>query len=191
VKAAIVAEELEYARRELARVQQRVDELAIRSRADGVFVLSAEKDWPGRFLHQGEVLAHVVDLKILTVRTIVQQTDIDLIRHMHQNAQVRLAEGLSVPLHATVSRVVPAALDELPSRALGTEGGGVVAVDSTDREGTKTMQKFFQVDLQLKEHAGVVNAGGRVYVRFSHDWTPLSVQWSRQLRQLFLTRFNV
>ena len=191
VKAAIVAEELQYARRELARVQRRVDELTMRSKTDGVFVLSAEKDWPGRFLHQGEVIAHVVDLQILTVRTIVPQSDIDLVRQMHERAQVRLAEGLNVPLQAVVSRVVPAALDELPSRALGTEGGGVLAVDPTDREGTKTMQKFFQIDLRLTDHAGVINAGGRVYVRFSHDWAPLSVQWSRQLRQLFLTRFNV
>ena len=191
VKAAIVGEELEYARRELARVQKRIDELTIKSRADGVFVLSAEKDWPGRFLHQGEVLAHVVDLKILTVRTIVQQADIDLIRHMHERAQVRLAEDLSPSLPAAISRVVPAALNELPSRALGTEGGGVFAIDPVDPEGTKTLQKFFQIDLRLAEHAGVVNAGGRVYVRFSHDWAPLSVQWSRQLRQLFLARFNV
>ena len=191
VKAAIVAEELEYARRELARVQKRVDELAIKSKADGVFVLSAEKDWPGRFLHQGDVLAHVVDLNILTVRTIVQQADIDLIRHMHEQAQVRLAENLSLPLQAAISRVVPAALNELPSRALGTEGGGEFAVDPVDHEGTKTLQKFFQIDLRLTEHAGVINAGGRVYVRFSHDWVPLSVQWSRRLRQLFLTRFNV
>jgi putative peptide zinc metalloprotease protein len=191
VKAAIIAEELQYARRELARVQKRVDELTIKSKTDGVFVLSAEKDWPGRFLHQGEILAHVVDLKVLTVRAIVQQADIDLIRHMHEHPHVRLAEALSVLLDATVSRVVPAALDELPSRALGTEGGGAVAVDPTDGAGTKTMQRFFQVDLQLAEHAGVINAGGRVYVRFSHDWAPLSVQWSRQVRQLFLTRFNV
>jgi putative peptide zinc metalloprotease protein len=191
VKAAIVAEELEYARRELARVQKRVDELAIKSKADGVFVLSAEKDWPGRLLHQGDVLAHVVDLNILTVRTIVQQADIDLIRHMHEQAQVRLAENLSLPLQAAISRVVPAALNELPSRALGTEGGGEFAVDPMDHEGTKTLQKFFQIDLRLTEHAGVINVGGRVYVRFSHDWVPLSVQWSRRLRQLFLTRFNV
>jgi putative peptide zinc metalloprotease protein len=191
VKAAIVAEELEYARRELARVQKRVDELTIKSKADGVFVLSAEKDWPGRFLHQGEVLAHVVDLKVLTVRTIVQQADIDLIRHMHERVQVRLAEDLGMPLQAAISRVVPAALNELPSRALGTEGGGAFAVDPVDREGTKTLQKFFQIDLRLTEHAGVVNAGGRVYVRFSYDWVPLSVQWSRQVRQLFLARFNV
>jgi putative peptide zinc metalloprotease protein len=30
-----------------------------------------------------------------------------------------------------------------------------------------------------------------VYVRFDHGWEPLAVQWARELRQLFLARFNV
>jgi putative peptide zinc metalloprotease protein len=191
VKAAIIQEELTYARDQLARVQRRTDELVIRSRASGIFVVSAPNDLPGRFIKQGEVLAHVVDMHSLTVRAVVEQSDINLIRNQHEPASVRLAERLAEPLPARISRLMPAAVSELPSTALGTEGGGVVPVDPTDRKGLKAMRSLFHVDLAVPTRSSVVNAGGRVYIRFSHEWTPLAVQWYRQVRQLFLSRFNV
>jgi putative peptide zinc metalloprotease protein len=191
VKAAIVAEELDYARKELRRVQRRVDDLIVTSKTSGFFALPTEKDWPGRYVHQGDLLGHVVDLAVLRVRTVVPQSDIDLVRQAREHIHVRLAEGLDRSFSATVARIVPSAVNELPSRALGTEGGGGLAIDPTDSKGLTAMHKFFQVDLLVDGHSGVVDAGGRVYVRFSHQWIPLSVQWTRQLRQLFLTRFNV
>jgi putative peptide zinc metalloprotease protein len=37
----------------------------------------------------------------------------------------------------------------------------------------------------------LVNAGGRAYVRFDHGRVPLAAQWYRQMREIFLSRFNV
>jgi putative peptide zinc metalloprotease protein len=90
-----------------------------------------------------------------------------------------------------VTRLVPAAADELPHAALGTEGGGAIAVDPTDSHGLKTVQRVFQVDLHISDSTGLTHAGERVHVRFTHGWAPLASQWYRQVRQLFLTRFNV
>jgi putative peptide zinc metalloprotease protein len=67
----------------------------------------------------------------------------------------------------------------------------VVPVDPTDAEGVRTVQRVFQVDLSVSGEAGLVHAGERVHVRFSHGWSPLSDQWYRQVRQLFLSRFTV
>ena len=36
---------------------------------------------------------------------------------------------------------------ELPSKALSTEGGGTVPIDPRDPKGTKTMQRVFQLSL--------------------------------------------
>jgi putative peptide zinc metalloprotease protein len=137
------------------------------------------------------VLAHVVDIETLTVRTVVDQTDIDLIRSGTQAVQVRLAERLESPMSAEVKRLVPAASEDLPSPALGSEGGGQVPLDPHDPKGQKAIRKIFQVDLELPAQQGLVNVGGRVYVRFDHGWEPLAAQWYRQGRQLFLARFNV
>lgn len=191
VKAKMLEEEQRYIEEHLARSRERLNELTIRSKAAGTFVLPKVGDLPGRFVKRGDVLAHVVDLETLTVRTVVDQTDIDLIRHETRAVQVRLAERLADPMPASMKRLVPAASEELPSPALGSEGGGLVLLDPRDPKGQKAMKKFFQVDLELPAQHGVVNVGGRVYVRFDHGWDSLAAQWYRQGRQLFLARFNV
>ena len=190
-KAKILEEEKHYIEEKLARTREQVQDLVMTAKVDGTLVLPRAEDLPGRFVHRGDVLAHVVDLNTLTVRTIVDQTDIDLIRHSTKTVQVRLAERLASPIDAGIVRLVPAASDELPSPALGTEGGGQVPMDPKDPKGQKAMRKVFQVDLQLPVELGLVNVGGRVYVRFDHGWDTLMAQWYRQGRQLFLSRFHV
>ncbi len=191
VKAKMLEEEQRYIEERLARARERQSDLVIRSKAAGTFVLPKAEDLPGRFIKRGELLAHVVDLRTITVRTVVSQDDIDLIRHQTLGVQVRLAERLAEPVPATVKRFVPSASDELPSPALGSEGGGLVPLDPHDPKGQKAMKKLFQIDLELPVQSGILNVGGRVYVRFDHGREALAAQWYRQGRQLFLARFNV
>ena len=190
VKAAIIEEELAYARDQLARMQRRLDDLVVRSRAAGQFVVTAPQDLPGRFVKQGDVLAHVVERRHLTVRTVVQQADIDLVRTQESAVEVRLADRVHARYRAAVTRLVPSAVTELPHAALGTEGGGAIVTDPTDAQGVRTVQRVFQVDLAVPEEDGLVHAGERVHVRFAHGWVPLADQWHRHIRQLFLSRFN-
>ncbi|MDH5639929.1 MAG: hypothetical protein OEY28_01440 [Nitrospira sp.] len=191
VKANILEEEQRHVRQKLARARERRSDLVIRSRSAGTFVLPKADDLPGRFVKRGDLLAHVVDLKTITVRTIVDQNDIDLIRFRNHDVQVRLAERPADPMPAVITRLVPAASEELPSPALGSEGGGQVPLDPRDEKGRKALKRLFQVDLELPAQNGIVNVGGRVYVRFDHGMDALAVQWYRQGRQLFLARFNV
>ena len=191
VKAKMLEEEQHYIEERLARARERQTDLVIRSKTGGTFVLPKADDLPGRFVKRGDVLAHVVDLGTITVRTIVDQNDIDLIRHEIRAVQVRLAERLADPMIARVKRLVPAASVDLPSPALGSEGGGLVPLDPHDPKGQTAMKKLFQIDLELPAQHGVLNVGGRVYVRFDHGWDSLVGQWYRQGRQLFLARFNV
>lgn len=191
VKAQIVNEELQYARQNLARARERVAALVIRSRAEGVFVLPLAVDLPGRLVKQGEVLAHVVELSTITVRAVVSQAHIDLVRHRTLGAEVRLAERVADVVPATLKREVPGASEQLPATALGTGGGGQITIDPTDKHGVKAFEKHFQFDLELPSRGQTVNVGGRVYVRFDHGWEPLAVQGYRKVRQLLLARFNV
>lgn len=191
VKAEMIKEELHYVTETLARARERAAELVIRSRADGSFVAPLADDLPGRFVRQGEVLGHVVDLQTITVRVVVPQATIDLVRHRTSGVQVRLAERISEILPATITREVPAATEQLPTPALGSAGGGQVAVDPRDARGLTAIQTVFQFDLAPPAAARVAHVGGRVHVRFDHGWEPLLTQWYRQVRQLFLSRFNV
>ncbi|MBS0182920.1 MAG: HlyD family efflux transporter periplasmic adaptor subunit [Nitrospira sp.] len=191
VRAKMLEEEQRYIEERLARAQEQRSELVIRSRTTGTFVIPKAADMPGRFVKRGELLAHVVDLQTIIIRTIVDQGDIDLIRHQTQAVQVRLAERLAEPMPAAITRLIPAASEELPSPALGSEGGGQVPLDPHDSKGHIAIKKLFQIDLELPVQHGILNVGGRVYVRFDHGREALAVQWHRQGRQLFLARFNV
>ncbi len=191
VKADLIHEEIRYVREDLARARERAAELIIRSGAEGTFVLPTAQDLPGRFVRKGELLGHVVELQTITVRTVIPQDDIHLVLEQTHRVEVRLAERLAEVIPTAVRRVVPGATEHLPAAALGSEGGGKIPTAPGDRQGVLALQKIFQVDLELPSHARLLNVGGRAYVRFDHGWAPLGVQWYRQVRQLFLSRFNV
>jgi putative peptide zinc metalloprotease protein len=189
--AQLVMEELRYARQSLARADERLRAELVRSETSGIFVSPRAADLPGRFVQKGELLAQVIDLDGVTVRAVVAQDDIDLIRARLEGVRVRLAQDLARVIPAQLRRVVPQASQQLPSTALGTEGGGEVIVDPRQAGGASALESMFEVELALEEQARAVNAGGRVYVRFDLGSEPLLGQWLRRLRQLFLRRFSV
>ncbi len=190
VKAEMVEEERLFALQNLERARERAGELTIKARMEGEFVMPRAPDMPGRFVKKGELLAHVVNADAIIVRAIVSQQDIDLVRNSTRRVDVRLVEHIDAPVKGSLKRLVPSASDQLPSAALGTQGGGHAAADPSDRDGRKTLQKYFQVDVELPLDRKL-HVGGRAYVRFDHGWEPLGFQWYRRARQLFLSRFNV
>ena len=191
VKAQVLLEQRRYVDEQLSRARERARELSILSKNSGQFDVNNVEDLAGRFLKQGEQVGYVVDPGKITIRTLVPQDDIDLIRHEVVSIDVRPAERIAEVLPARLKRIVPGASEELPSLVLGTEGGGEIALDPHESKSPKAMQKLFQVDLELLVERTTVNAGGRVLVRFNHGSRPIADQLYRQIRQLFLSRFNV
>jgi putative peptide zinc metalloprotease protein len=191
VRAAITREELQYAREDLARASERARALTVRSGAAGTFIVPTPEDLPGRFVKKGEQLAFVVEPGAVTIRTIVPQGAIDLVRFHTRQVEVRLAERLTDVVGGAIRRLVPGASEQLPTTALGSEGGGQIVVDPRDPKGVTAVQKVFQVDVELPAQSSRLNVGGRAYVRFDHGWEPLAVQWFFEIRQIFLSRFSV
>ena len=190
VKAAILQADLRYKQRDLARARERVDALTVRARTNGTFVIPSPENATQRFAGRGELLGFVVDLDRITVRAVVTQATIDRVRQRTAGVEVRLAEQLDRPVAASLRRVVPAASDQLPSRALGSEGGGAIPVDPRDQGGATAVLTVFQIELEVPTFSGRVNAGGRAYVRFDHGRAPLASQWYEDVRRLFLSQFN-
>ena len=189
VDAAIMTDNIAAIEGSLAAAREQLDTLIIRSSAAGIFILERPQDLEGRFLHQGDLVGYVVDPAGATIRVVVRQADIGLVRSQTRDVSVRLADRIDRVLEASITRAVPAASGRLPSAALGTRGGGLFAVDPTDSSGVTILQDVFHLELQLEEP--VLRLGGRAYVRFDHGLEPLGQQWYRSLRQLFLSRFHV
>ena len=191
VQSEIAREQLAATEATLARAREHADEVVIRSPVQGTFVMASGQDLLGRYVEQGQVVAHVVDLKRAVARVVVSQQDVALVRERVSAVWVRLAHDLGTVCPASIARQVPAATDKLPTRALGTAGGGAFAVDPMDPEGLRTLEPVFQFDLALPDDAPLHAVGARVYVRFDHGAEPVGQRAYRALRRLFLRQLGV
>jgi putative peptide zinc metalloprotease protein len=183
--------QLESTRREWQLALEHLDALLIRSPADGVFVAPEASDLPGRYLRRGELVGWVAEGGQTVVRVAVSQADIDLVRTRVRDVQAVLADWDVTAIPARVIREIPAAGDRLPDRALGSAGGGSFSVDPRDPEGLKTMEKVFQLDIELPPQRDAHLLGRRADVRFDHGYEVIAGQLYRTLRQLFLSRFGI
>jgi putative peptide zinc metalloprotease protein len=186
-------EEIAQVQAKLERARERASEMMVRSPAAGLFILPDAQDWPGRFVRRGAPIGYVVDFSQTIVRVIVNQADIDHIRHRTKTVEGRLAESPAVVFPALIRREVPAASAELPSMALSLQGGGRIALDPRENStavAPKAFEKLFHFDIEVPG-ATFTGIGERVYVRFSHDPESLGSRVHRSVRRLFLRRLNV
>ena len=191
VGAEIVEEELLSLEAELRDARAEAQRALLRSPAAGRFVVPEAQNLQGRFVRRGELVAYVADLEAPTVRTIVSEDDMPAVRDRTTHVNVRLSERGGVVYAARIDRMVPAATNELPSLALGAQGGGAIAVDGREESGLKTTRPFFELDLGLPDGADVAGIGGRVYVRFEHEAEPLAPRVARAARRLFMEELGV
>jgi len=191
VKRKMLKDEIEKIKGDLHQAEEKSARLLIRSPARGSVVLIDARNLPGRFVKKGELLGYIVSEHRPTIRAVVSQADIGLVRERVTQIEVRLTERPAMSLRADLERIVPAADLNLPSAALGTGGGGIVAIDPIDPDRRRALQSLFQLDLTLPELVKDPHIGGRAYVRFEHGTMPLAMQWYRSLRQLIIWKFYV
>ena len=192
VQVAILREELAAVAGDLARAREQLEALTIRSPRAGVFIVPQRQDLPGRFVRKGQLVAYVVDpADHLTVRAVVSQDNIGLLRERIRRVDVLPNEWGARSFEAELRRAVPGGTQQLPTAALGTAGGGSFAVDPREPDGRQTLARVFEFEVVLPEEASAEFLGNRVYVRFDHGFEPVGLQLYRSLRQLLLRRFNV
>ena len=191
VQSAMVREQMVAAEANLRRAREREAELVYLSPANGRFVVPNAADLPGRFVTKGQLVGYVVEPKELMARVALAQEDIAMVRQKTRSVEVMLAGWGSNPVAAQVRREVPGASPKLPTAALGSSGGGPIAVDPRDKQGVTALRQVFQLELTLPAEVRSDYLGGRVFVRFNHGFEPAGFQMYRAFRRLLLRQFNV
>jgi putative peptide zinc metalloprotease protein len=191
VQAAMVREGMIAAQANLHRAREREAELVFRSPASGRFIVPNAADLPGRFVSKGQLVGYVVEPRELTARVALVQDDIAMVRQDTRGVEVMLAGWGSRPVPARIRREVPGASAQLPTAALGSAGGGTIAVDPRDKQGVTALRQIFQLELTLPVEVRSEYLGARVFVRFNHGLEPAGFQMYRALRRLLLRQFNV
>lgn len=192
VQTAVIREELAAVSADLERARERDRDLTIISARDGTFVLPQAGDLPDRFLHKGERLGFVVQATDpVHVHVVVPHDSINMIHSTTRSISVLPAGWGADAIEASILREVPGGTTRLQNAALGSLGGGRIAVDPREPDGRTTLERVFEIDLALPEQVASEYLGKRVFVRFDHGYKPLGLQLYRSLRQLLLRRFSV
>ena len=186
-----------HAQAELARLDEKIAGLVIRSGVAGRLALRRQEDLPGAYLKKGALLGHVLPAGDATVRALVPHADAALVRERSRAVSVWLGDQ-DAARPARLLRDVPAATQTLPSDALSERNGGTLATDPADRDNLRTLEPYFLFDVALSGTSGASNAsstsgeraGARAQVHFDFGREPLAFQWAHALRQLAIRQFG-
>jgi len=175
----------------LARLEDESSRLTLRAAVAGRLLLDRPEDLPGRYLRKGEIVGYLRTEDAPLVRVVVPQSDVDQVRLATRAVEVRLPQATGETWTVRLTRIVPAASHQLPSAVLGTQGGGVVAIDPRDPKGQASLESVFEVELEMPAEVPHGFLGTRVHVRFEHPPEPIGLRGVRAVRRAFLSTFHV
>ena len=176
---------------ELIVLEELKRSLIVRSEVAGEFVPIQSSKLLGRYVQQGQLLAHVVTDDVRVVTAVVTQEEVGRIRSGISSAFIRLSENPLRNLLAQNVRETPGGDFQLPSATLGIGGGGRLPIDMRDAEGMTSANRTFKIELTLPESAETQRLGGRAYVRFDHEPAPIITHITQRVEQLLLRHFRI
>jgi putative peptide zinc metalloprotease protein len=185
-----LASQLKWEQAQLTALKERAARLEVHTAAPGRLWIEDARDLPGRYVKRGEVVGYVIPPSAPRVRVIVNQADDHLIRARTLRIGVKLPFDPAQTWSARIVRAVPQASNELPSAALGREGGGAVVTDPRDTTGRKALTSHFEYELALPRAFPYHFIGSRASVRFKHPPEPIGYRMIQGLRRLFLAYFR-
>ena len=186
VKAEIAREEIILMQGKLMHLEEKISDMVMTSKVDGTFIMPNTSELEGYFVKQGDPIAYVINYDEVSLRGVVPQNAIGLVRQNVEVVEVRFVTDIKKKYQTSILREIPAPGYKLPSKALAKKGGGSIQTDPLDKDGVTTKEQFFQFELALPEDLKVAHVGQRVFVKFKHGNEPLALQWYRSFEELFL-----
>ncbi len=146
----------------------------------------------GSFLKKGDTFGYVIDPTAPTiVRLAVTEYEADLIRSRARRLEVRFLDLPERVFEAKIVREVPASRDNLPSKALSTEGAGPFPLDPSDTQKLRSLQHVVVFECAIANAPPLNRVGGRAFAKFDFGQAPLAEQLYRPLRQLLLRQLKL
>lgn len=179
--------QIELATHQLNTLEELADELTVKARTNGRFLVPQAKDLIGRYIRKGDLIGYVVGDAPAQVRIVVTQSEVDELALATDRIEVHLADRPGQTIIGHVTRTLPNGESFLPSRAFAPDGGGPFTTDPTVTSGTKSLQRTFQFDVALDLAEPPRYFGQHAYVRFIHRPEPLAPRLFRALRLLVLS----
>ncbi|MFT5697763.1 MAG: putative peptide zinc metalloprotease protein [Desulforhopalus sp.] len=188
-EAKMITEKLTDLSERLSHKKDQENDLTIISPHSGNFIIRSHKELTGRSFKQGETLAFIQD-STSTIRTLISQEDIDPILQDLSDIEISIVSEPGKTFSGSILSENPQSTFLLPSVALGTAGGGKILLNPEDSKQRTTLEKMFQLDIQLDTPLKNSFPESRAYIKYHHGFQPLFFRWIRRVRQLFITKFR-
>lgn len=190
-QAGLYRDELQRLRLQERDLRDELASLTVRSAAAGRVEIPEQNNLPGRFFQKGDLIGHVLAPQGYRVVALVPErlgdqllSDVREVRVKSHSDPHHIYQGIDM-------RPIPLASAQLPDPMLGSLRGGDIPVDTSDTSGTRALQAFFQVEMGIQLHPQLAPPAGRAEILLIHSREPPGKRWWRQLRLLFLDRFEV
>ena len=187
VKRRVASEKLLATREELRSRREQKSRMTVAAATSGRFYSARGYLDVGVFHAQGALIGHVLKQDHRTVTAVIEQDAIGLFGPKGGQAPlVRLHGDLGRVIEAASFRVLPGAVQRLPSPALAVPNGGPIAVMQDGGEELLALRPVYLVEVDVPAEGDDYRVGERATLRFEHAPVPIGQQWIRSLRQLFL-----
>jgi len=147
-------------------------------------------DQLGRFVKRGDLIGHIITERNITVRGMIPESDIELVRD-HVTAMYGLkASDLLTELTTSKWSVFPAATKEPVSEILTEAAGGDVVMDPSVSSSPQSLRRYFIVAVEF-DYLSAPHVEERLYLQFEHPSEAIIYRAYRLVRRTFLEYFDV
>ncbi|WP_108258389.1 site-2 protease family protein [Mangrovicoccus ximenensis] len=183
--------ELAHVEARLARAEERAGSLVLRAGEGGIFLAHDTGALVGRFIGRGQSPGFVSTLDASLIEAALPAVEFDILRSRLSRAEARPAWDLAQVSDAEVLLIEPGTTRQLHSAALAVPGGGRFSLSPAGQEDLTVLEDIFHVRLATPPEWRPQRIGDRVFLRFDLGREPLGLQAFRQLRRVFMKRFDV
>jgi putative peptide zinc metalloprotease protein len=189
-QAGFYRDQLQRLRQEEGDLRESLANLTVTSAVSGRVEIAAPDNQIGRYFAKGDLLGHVLASDAHRLIALVPERLGQSVLRDVQQVRVRLATAPWREYTGVDLQPVPQAATQLPDVYFGSRHGGAISVDVSDQSGVRALEPYFQVEMRLDVQDQLPLAG-RGRALFVHSDEPLGLHLLRDMRRLFLQRFEM
>lgn len=189
-QAGFYRDQLQRLRQEEGDLRESLANLTVTSAVSGRVEIAAPDNQIGRYFAKGDLLGHVLASDAHRLIALVPERLGQSVLRDVQQVRVRLATAPWREYTGVDLQPVPQAATQLPDVYFGSRHGGAISVDVSDQSGVRALEPYFQVEMRL-DVQGQLPLAGRGRALFVHSDEPLGLHLLRDMRRLFLQRFEM
>jgi putative peptide zinc metalloprotease protein len=191
VQAQVFGKQIGLIQEQLIQVDAQIADLNVMADHAGRVLVPRATLLNDKMLSKGDLYGFFLDETPMRIRVAVSQNAAELVRGETRSVSLIFNRDIETPVMANLIGEVPRSQNTLPSAALSTDGGGDFALNPSEGDDLRAVERVFLFDVKPVDNRPVTFIGERALVRFEHAPQPIFFRIWRSVRQLFLKQFDV